>query len=143
MAELTAAPPLRRILETALYANDLDAAERFYGHVLGLERALRAGGRHVFFRCGEGMLLIFNPAETRRPAEHGPPVPPHGAEGPGHMAFAIMGDAMDALRTRLVAAGVRIEADFSWPNGARSIYVRDPAGNSIEFAEPRLWNLRP
>ena len=26
-----------------------------------------------------------------------------------------------------------------WPNGARSIYVRDPAGNSLEFAEPALW----
>ena len=30
-------------------------------------------------------------------------------------------------------------ADFQWPNGARSIYFRDPAGNSIEIAEPRLW----
>ena len=45
-----------------------------------------------------------------------------------------------------MAAGVAIEADFRWPGGdgvpgARSIYVRDPAGNSVEFAEPRLWNL--
>ena len=39
-----------------------------------------------------------------------------------------------------VAADVAIEADFRWPgSNARSIYVRDPAGNSIEFAEPRLW----
>ena len=26
-----------------------------------------------------------------------------------------------------------------WPNGARSLYFRDPAGNSVEIAEPRLW----
>ena len=32
-----------------------------------------------------------------------------------------------------------IEADFRWPNGARSIYVRDPAGNSIELADPAIW----
>lgn len=34
-----------------------------------------------------------------------------------------------------------IEADFFWPNGARSIYFRDPSGNSIEFAEPSIWGL--
>ncbi|TIR45476.1 MAG: glyoxalase/bleomycin resistance/extradiol dioxygenase family protein, partial [Mesorhizobium sp.] len=25
--------------------------------------------------------------------------------------------------------------------GGRSIYIRDPSGNSIEFAEPRIWGL--
>jgi hypothetical protein len=36
---------------------------------------------------------------------------------------------------------VAIEADFEWPKGGRSIYFRDPAGNSVEFAEPRIWGL--
>jgi len=31
--------------------------------------------------------------------------------------------------------------DFEWPQGGRSIYFRDPAGNSLEFAEPRIWRL--
>ena len=26
-------------------------------------------------------------------------------------------------------------------NGVRSIYVRDPAGNSVELTEPRLWDF--
>ena len=106
------------ILETALYAADLDAAEGFYGGVLGLERAARAGDRHVFFRLAGAMLLIFNPAETERPPT-GLPVPPHGARGPGHLAFAASATDLDAWRARLVAAGVAIEADFLWPNGAR------------------------
>lgn len=127
------------ILETALYAADLDAAEGFYGGLLGLERVTRAGDRHVFFRCGAGMLLIFNPAETRRPPGGGPPVPPHGAEGPGHVCFAATPAELDAWRRRIEAAGLAVEADFRWPNGARSLYLRDPAGNSVEFAEPRLW----
>ena len=55
------------ILETALYVDDLDAAEAFYGELLGLERVLRAGDRHVFYRCGPGILLIFNRAETLKP----------------------------------------------------------------------------
>ncbi len=59
------APALEGILETALYADDLDAAEAFYGSVLGLEKITRAGNRHVFFRCGSGVLLIFNPAKRR------------------------------------------------------------------------------
>jgi catechol 2,3-dioxygenase-like lactoylglutathione lyase family enzyme len=131
------------ILETALYAPDLDAAEAFYGALLGLPKVTRAGDRHVFFRLGRSMLLIFNPAATGRPpAPDALPVPPHGARGPGHLAFAATAAELDRWRDRLVAAGVAIEADFRWPgSGARSIYVRDPAGNSVEFAEPRLWGF--
>jgi catechol 2,3-dioxygenase-like lactoylglutathione lyase family enzyme len=138
---MTEPPPPAAILETALYAPDLDAAEAFYGGVLGLERATRAGDRHVFFRLGTAMLLVFNPAETERPPT-GLPVPPHGARGPGHLAFAATAEELDRWRARLEAAGIAIEADFRWPgSGARSIYVRDPAGNSVEFAEPRLWGF--
>lgn len=133
--------PITAILETALYAEDLDAAERFYGGLIGLERIARAGTRHVFYRVGAGVLLIFNPIETERlPANADLPVPPHGARGPGHVCLAVEGPALGRWRGRLEAAGVAIEADFRWPNGARSIYVRDPAGNSVEMAEPRLWD---
>nr|WP_272210518.1 hypothetical protein [Marinicella sp. W31]MDC2876411.1 hypothetical protein [Marinicella sp. W31] len=31
--------PIAAVLETALYADDLDAAEAFYGGVLGLEKS--------------------------------------------------------------------------------------------------------
>jgi catechol 2,3-dioxygenase-like lactoylglutathione lyase family enzyme len=134
-------PPLRA-LETALYAPDLDAAEAFYGGVLGLARETRAGNRHVFFRLADAMLLVFNPAETEKPpSDPALPVPPHGARGPGHVAFAATAQELDRWRERLEAAGVAIEADFRWPNGARSIYVRDPAGNSVELAEPQLWGF--
>lgn len=130
------------ILETALYAEDLDAAEAFYGGLLGLERVLRAGNRHVFFRCGPGILLIFNPAETVKPAsDEALPVPPHGATGAGHACFRMDAQAIDLMVEKLNKAGVSIESDFRWPNGARSIYFRDPAGNSLECAEPKLWNL--
>ncbi|TCL95997.1 glyoxalase/bleomycin resistance protein/dioxygenase superfamily protein [Rhizobium sp. PP-WC-2G-219] len=57
---------LEGILETALYASDLDAADRFYGEVLGLERITRVDGRHLFFRCGQGVLLIFRSSTRPR-----------------------------------------------------------------------------
>lgn len=137
------------ILESAIYAEDLQAAEDFYGRVLGLELITRLEGRHVFFRCGDGILLVFNPVETRKPPESGArlPVPPHGASGAGHLCFRASAAEIDDWKARLTAQGVAVEADFRWPgrgeepSGGRSIYFRDPAGNSIEFAEPRIWGL--
>lgn len=128
------------ILEAALYVDDLDAAEAFYGGVLELEQIARVGNRHAFFRCGRTILLLFNPAETVKPPRNRDlPVPPHGAMGAGHVCFALESEGLDRLVERLTAQGVGIEADFQWPNSARSVYFRDPAGNSVEYAEPRLW----
>ncbi|HEV7246411.1 MAG TPA: VOC family protein [Shinella sp.] len=136
------AAAIEGILETALYAEDLDAAEAFYGGLLGLEKITRQANRHVFFRCGPGVLLIFNPQETFvPPPPHAFPVPVHGAAGPGHVCFRVAGPELDFWVEKLVEAGITIEADFCWPNGARSIYFRDPAGNSLECAEPGLWNI--
>ena len=138
MAEVPSPPAA--VLEAALYAEDLDAGEAFYGGLLGLERVVRAGDRHVFFRAGRPILLLFNPGLTERadPAARFP-VPPHGARGPGHVCFAASRDDIALWRIRFAEAGVQIDAEFDWPNGARSLYVRDPAGNSVEFAEPKLW----
>ncbi|NRP17530.1 hypothetical protein LPJGGPFB_00751 [Ensifer adhaerens] len=137
------APALEGILETALYAPDLDGAEAFYGGVLGLQKITRAGNRHVFFRCGTGVLLVFNPTETIKPPspDAALQVPPHGTTGQGHMCFRVAREALDAWKSRLETAGVAIEADVAWPNGARSFYFRDPAGNSLECAEPGLWSI--
>ena len=130
------------ILETVLYADDLPAVEAFYSSVLGLEVYAKANGRQVFFRCGRQMLLIFNPNETEKPATTPTlPVPTHGARGRGHVCFAATGDEIDAWRAKLVQNGIVIESEFEWPGGGRSLYFRDPAGNSIEFAEPRIWKL--
>jgi catechol 2,3-dioxygenase-like lactoylglutathione lyase family enzyme len=131
------------ILETVLYAPDLVAAEAFYRDVLGLDVYGRKPGRHVFFRCGDRMLLIFDPQATRIPASEGTPlpVPVHGATGQGHVCFRASKPEIDRWRVHLEAAGIDIEADFEWPGGGRSIYFRDPAGNSLEFAEARIWRL--
>jgi len=138
------------ILETVLYALDLEAAEAFYVGVLGLSPHARTEGRHVFFKLESQMLLIFNPDATQKifnpdatqkPAAGTLPVPPHGAFGEGHVCFKATAAEIDVWREKLVAAGIEIEADFAWPGGGRSIYVRDPAGNSVELAEPRIWGL--
>ena len=134
-------PDLDGTLESALYATDLAAAEQFYGGILGLDVIARQEGRHVFFRIGRSVLPIFNLDATDRPPAAGTrlPVPGHSARSAGHYCFSLAGTKIDAMRAHLEALGVEIEADIHWPGGARSLYVRDPAGNSVEFAEPALW----
>ena len=128
------------VLETAVYCADLDAARNFYGVVLQLEEVTAIEGRHIFFRCGQTMVLVFNPAETvKQPFDASMPIPPHGPEGPVHMCFSVSSDAVEKWKCRLEAHGIEIESEISWPEGARSVYFRDPAGNSLEFAEPKLW----
>jgi catechol 2,3-dioxygenase-like lactoylglutathione lyase family enzyme len=129
------------ILESALYVTDLDASEAFYRDVIGLDVIAKIDGRHVFFRCGQGVLLLFDAQATRQapPADAKLPVPPHGTMGEGHLCFAATAAEIGLWKTELAKHGVDIEAELEWPAGGRSIYFRDPSGNSLEFAEPRIW----
>ena len=120
-----------RILETCLYVDDLEAAESFYAGLLGLDVHSREPGRHVFFHCGENMLLLFRVEATERSDRT---IPAHGARGPGHLAFAVGAGEIEAWRSRLDANGVAIEQEIRRSSGGISIYFRDPAGNSLEFA---------
>ena len=128
------------ILETVLYAERLQEMRDFYQRIIGLDVVQADPERHLFFRCGDQMLLVFDPRLTR--AQGGGDVPPpHGASGPGHVCFRAAALGLERWRDHLERHGVAIETDFAWPRGGRSIYFRDPAGNSVEIAEPRIWGL--
>jgi catechol 2,3-dioxygenase-like lactoylglutathione lyase family enzyme len=131
------------ILESALYVDDLLEAERFYTTVLGLPVISKVEGRHVFLRCGAGVLLLFDPTRTTEPPAPGSrfPVPPHGTKGDGHLCFRASEAEIDRWKDHLSSHKVAIESEFTWPEGGRSIYFRDPAGNSIEFANPIIWGV--
>jgi catechol 2,3-dioxygenase-like lactoylglutathione lyase family enzyme len=131
--------PLRHVLETSLYAHDLDAARTFYSDVLSLDLVFETEGRHVSYRCGTGILHVFHP-ETSQASDS---MPPHGAEGPGHVAFAVAPEALDDWAEAFAAHDVPIEDRMTWPHGGTSLYVRDPAGNSVELATPDLWTDTP
>ncbi|EMI15775.1 glyoxalase/bleomycin resistance protein/dioxygenase [Rhodopirellula maiorica SM1] len=126
------------IVETAIYVDDLDAAEDFYPRILGLDVIAKEPGRHVFFQVGESnVLLAFNPKTTCT----GDKLPHHGATGPGHFALGIELRSLDDWRQHLQDHRVVIEAEVEWPAGGKSIYFRDPAGNSVELVTPGLWRL--
>jgi catechol 2,3-dioxygenase-like lactoylglutathione lyase family enzyme len=129
---------IRAVIETAIYVDDLQAAETFYGTVLGLRVIGKGPDRHVFFQVGEGSVLLAFLAEATL---RGDQLPPHGATGPGHFALGIEADAFDAWREVLHSQGVAVEKEVEWPRGGKSLYVRDPAGNSVELVTPGVWGL--
>jgi catechol 2,3-dioxygenase-like lactoylglutathione lyase family enzyme len=137
MADVPRTPAVHGVLETCLYADDLEAARRFYAEVLGLPLVLGEPDRHVFFRCGASMLLIFNPERTSGSETH---VPTHGCRAPVHVAFSMAPEEVAAWRARLAAHGVVIEDEIQRAGGV-SLYFRDPAGNSLELATPSIWGL--
>jgi catechol 2,3-dioxygenase-like lactoylglutathione lyase family enzyme len=129
---------IKAVVETALYVDDLQAAETFYGMVLGLHVMGKESGRHVFFQVGKASLLLaFLAADTLK----GDHFPPHGASGPGHFALGIDAEAIDAWRKHMQGHGVIIEKEIEWPRGGRSLYFRDPAGNLVELVTPGIWGL--
>jgi catechol 2,3-dioxygenase-like lactoylglutathione lyase family enzyme len=130
--------PIQCLVETAVYADDLDLAERFYRDVLGLTFLEKEPGRHLFFQVGDAdVLLIFLPETTIHP-DH---LPPHGSRGPGHFAMGIAAADLDQWRERLRSHNVTIEHEEAWPRGGHSLYFRDPAWNSVELITPGLWGL--
>jgi catechol 2,3-dioxygenase-like lactoylglutathione lyase family enzyme len=48
---------------------------------------------------------------------------------------------IDAWRNLRQSHGVSIEKEMAWSRGGRSLYFRDPAGNSVELVTPGVWAL--
>lgn len=132
---------LKKIIETCLYAENLEEAEHFYSTILKLTKVTGEEGRHIFFKCGKGMLLIFDPTHTKHKQTNvnGDLIPLHGAKGDGHIAFAV--EDYDQWKKWLQQNDVEIESVVNWPNGVESMYIRDPAGNSVELIEADIWNI--
>lgn len=135
---------IKGVAETCLYAKNLEEAEKFYSDILGLELVLKEENRHLFFRAGDDMLLIFNPHHTKNQQTEveGNPVPLHGASGSVHVAFSVQPEEYTALKHSLQNFGVVIESEKSWPNSNRSFYFRDPANNSLEVLTQDMWNFK-
>ena len=129
---------INAVVETAIYVDDLQAAESFYRTILGLPVIGKEPGRHVFFQVGEASVLLAFLAEATLKGDQ---LPSHGATGPGHFALGIEAETFDAWRNLLHDHGVSIEKEVEWPKGGRSIYFRDPAGNSVELVTPGVWAL--
>lgn len=99
-----------------------DFGRAFYGELLGLEEipppVSLEPGRVVWFQVGDSELHLFK--------EDRPNAVPSGR----HFCFAI--DDLDSARSRLEAAGVRVEDTVPIHNRPR-FFCWDPFGNQLEL----------
>jgi len=135
------APPIRGVVETILYAEDLPRAVAFYREILGLTPMAGDPDRFQAFDAGSArVLLIFKRGATLEPAEFaGGVIPPHDGSGPVHIAFAIDAADYDAWRGRLPERGIAIESETRWERGGRSLYFRDSDQHLVELVTPGIW----
>jgi len=133
-------PRLNRIVESALYVDDLERAGRFYRDVLGLAPMLQTKVLTAFDIGGANVLLLFKRGsclETQQQAKGS--IPPHDGSGPLHLCFAIEADELAAWEATLTDRGVAIEGQTEWPRGGKSLYFRDPDGHLLELMTPGNW----
>lgn len=114
--------------------DDLDAARRFYGEVLGLPQG-RSADTWVDWNL-HGHQLVTHLAEDRAASIHNP-VDGHDVPVP-HFGLILSVPAFHDLAERLRAGGVEFviepyvrfegEAGEQW-----TMFLRDPAGNALEF----------
>ena len=133
---------IEQLGHAVLKVRDIEAAEEFYGEVLGLPVAarMRSGPTMTFFTLGNHHDFAI--------VEVGPDGPDAPANAPGlfHVAFKV-GDSLDDLRAvkaELEATGVAIDmvADHTV---SQSVYIHDPDGNGIELYVDAsdVWRTEP
>jgi catechol-2,3-dioxygenase len=134
---------LERVVESALYVDDLARSWRFYVDVLGADVLLDSARLLALSIGGVSVLLLFQRGATSEPLPTpGGIVPPHGAIGIQHIAFAVPNKAaLETWAARLEHHSIEIESRVHWQRGGESIYVRDPDGHSIELITPGLWAI--
>lgn len=119
---------VRGLGEVALRVNDLDKSQTFYQDVIGLE-LMKRFDHAAFFRIADGyaghttILAIFDRKVPVRQAR----------TTIDHIAFAIALEDYEAEKQRLEGLGLSVmTATHGWVHW-RSLYIRDPDGNQVEF----------
>ncbi|WP_029117792.1 VOC family protein [Mycobacterium sp. URHB0044] len=118
----------------AIPVDDLPAAKRFYGTVLGLEQG-RSAETWVDWNLN-GHQLVTHVAPDRAAAIHNP-VDGHDVPVP-HFGLILTVAGFQALADRLRAAGVEFIIEpyvrFEGETGEQwTMFLLDPAGNALEF----------
>jgi extradiol dioxygenase family protein len=119
----------------AIPVDDLAAARRFYGELLGCPEGRCAGHWVDFNLHGHQLVAHLAPQATRECASN----PVDGEDVPvPHFGLVLPMEQWTALAERLTEAG----ADFVIPPGVRfkgeageqsTMFLLDPAGNALEF----------
>ena len=119
----------------AFPVDDLDAARRFYGDLLGCPEG-RSADRWIDFNLyGHQIVAHLVDGMERRGGDN--PVDGHQVPVP-HFGVVLSPDDWRALADRLIAAGTKFVIEpytrFQGDPGEQStMFLLDPAGNALEF----------
>lgn len=119
----------------AIPVDDLAAAERFYGELLGCPRGRRSDEWIDFNFFGHQLVAHLSPEETGRAATN----PVDGHDVPvRHFGIVLSPPDWRGLADRLKRAGASflIEPDIRFkgqPGEQGTFFIKDPAGNALEF----------
>ncbi|GAB3129823.1 VOC family protein [Novispirillum itersonii] len=119
----------------AFPVDDLDAARKFYGGLLGCEEGRSSDEWIDFSLFGHQIVAHLAPPKEKGP--HHNPVDGHDVPVP-HFGVVMEWDAFHALAERLTAAGVKFVIEpyirFKGKVGEQAtMFFYDPAGNALEF----------
>src|SRR5208283_2160292 len=130
-------PTIAAVLETCLYADDLDRTARFYEEVFGFS-LMDGDARLRAYGVAQGsVLLVFQRGATGEEVQTpGGVIPPHDGQGQLHVAFAINAADWEPWKKRIEERGIPVERIVKWARGGQSLYFRDPDGNLVELATP-------
>ncbi len=136
-------PCISGVLETSLYVEDLDRSAAFYTSLFGFTPFFSDERMCALEVPNEQVLLLFRHGMTDAPAPAPDGfIPPHHGRGALHLCFAIPYGELTAWEDHLRRHDIPVESRLSWPQGATSLYFRDPDGHSLEVATPGLWPNR-
>jgi len=135
-------PEVTGVLETCLYADDLERTERFYENVLGFNKLHGDDRFSALSVADRQVLLLFKRGGTTQ-AISTPDgiIPPHDGSGHLHLAFSIAAAELPAWEKHLAAKSIAIESRVHWPLGGWSLYFRDPEQHLVELVTPGCWPI--
>jgi len=134
------APPVEGLLETSLYAADLERTAAFYRELFGFRTLVDSPRLVAFEVAARHVLLIFQAGATGDDVvDARGTIPGHDGRGRLHLALSIAAADLETWRRRLGARAIAIAGEYRWPRGGTSLYFRDPDGALVELATPGLW----
>ena len=123
--------------EVSICVKDLDAMQKFYEEVVGLE-VIRRDESFVFFKIAEGYgghtqnLALFEASNTM--FLNNKTVELNSQETTlHHIALNILLEDFESEKMRLEGLGLKVDATVHEWLHVRSLYFPDPEGNSLEF----------
>ncbi|MEM8698561.1 MAG: VOC family protein [Pseudomonadota bacterium] len=132
---------VRALGEIAIRCADMDAMERFYGDVIGLEKLAERDQGITFFRIAQGhaghtsVLALFGPGAGRPDLHFVSDAAPATGAGSSlhHLALSLGWDEQAAAKDWYDRLGqpYRVE-HFDWI-GWRGVFTEDPEGNTVEL----------